>query len=215
MKIIKKLICVISIVAILTGCLAFAVGAAGDSPVARLYLCSNWRKTLSNPHAFIYVENLSRHDIKVGAYTCHRGEGVSVGTSGLAQFNGFGVYYNLESYNGNLRGLDNCVYLVRDLTQSELDSMSDYIISANYWVPVAFNCVTFAVKAWNKSGGEHIVPLDVPPHILRLQIERRDHGEDDLKMFLPDSSRVYKQRGNGANAFLEPVRNSALNCYIG
>ena len=186
-----------------------------DSAVARVYLCSNWRKLYSTPHAFIYVENLTDHDIKVGLYTCHKGEGVSVGTSAFAQINGFGVYYNLESYNGNKRGLDNCLYMTKTVTQAELDNMSDYIINANFWEAVAYNCVVFAVNAWNRAGGEHITPIDVPPHILRLQIKNHAHGEDDLKMYYPDSSRVYKQRGNGSSAYLEPVKSSALNCTIG
>ncbi len=216
MKTAKKFICVIMIFCILA-CSAFTVSAsaADNSAVARVYICSNWRKITSTPHAFIYVQNLTKHDITVGAYTCHKGEGVSVGTSALAQFNGIGVYYNLESYNGNRAGLDNCVYLERKVTQSELDKMSDFIKNANYWEAIAFNCVYFATMAWNRSGGDFIPPIDLPPHVLRLEIKAHDYGEDDLKMYYPDSSRVYKQRGMGDNARLEHVADSALNCTIG
>ena len=215
-KVLKRVLCVIFSLAIVFSLASvMAASAAGNEPVARLYLCSNWRKLYSTPHAFIYVENLSGKDIKVGAYTCHKGEGVSVGTSAFAQINGFGVYYNLESYNGNKRGLDNCVYMVRDITASELSNMSDFIVNHNYWEAIALNCVYFAVGCWNSAGGDHIMPIDLPPHILRAEIKNHPHGQDDLKMYYPDSSRVYKQRGGGSGAYLEPVRDSALNCSIG
>ncbi len=216
-KTIRRLLCIILVIAVTagTGSVMLSNAAAASDKVARLYLCSNWRKLYSTPHAFIYVENLSGGDITVGAYTCHKGEGVSVGTSAFAQINGFGVYYNLESYNGNKRGLDNCVYMVRDITAAELKKMSDFIVNNNYWEAIALNCVYFSVSCWNKAGGDYIVPIDLPPHILRMEIKNHPHGQDDLKMYFPDSSRVYKQRGSGSGAYLEPVRNSALNCTIG
>lgn len=175
-----------------------------EDTVALLYLCSNSTGFPSLGHIWIYFENVTENALKVGAYELPAGEGVSVGTFGLTRSDGFGIYYNVEAYTGNLHGMEKTLYLMTELDQSTFDKISKKILRKNWWDPIAVNCAFFAISIWNKGDGPSMFPWVVFPVFARTQMKSRG-AKTDLKMFYPEFERVYKQKGSGDNARLVNV----------
>lgn len=190
-----------------------AVNSSSDyssDTVALLYLCSNWTGLPSLGHIWIYVENVSKSNLTVGVYNLPSGEGVSIGTFGLTRSDGFGVYYNVEAYTGNLFGMGESMYMMTELNQKEFDSVSSKIANSNFWDPVVFNCAYFAISTWNTGGGSYMMPIVVLPMFARIQMKLHSH-KSNLKMFYPEREDVYKQIGNGSSAILKNVKPGTLD----
>ena len=185
-----------------------------DDTVAYLYICSNNSGFPSLGHIWIYIENLSDEVLTVGNYELPVGEGVSVGCFALTRSDGAGIYYNVESYCGNIFKMDNPLYLKKEINKDELAAISRKILSNNYWIPMFLNCIFFAAGAWNAGGGTHILTMTTFPAIARLQI-RLNGGKTDLKMFNPGRERVYKMRGFGSSAYLEIVSDGTVDTVPG
>ena len=178
--------------------------------VALLYLCSNWTGFPSLGHIWIYIENVSNKAMKVGVYDLPAGEGVSVGTFGLTRSDGFGVYYNIEAYTGNLFGMGESMYLMTELNQKEFDNVSNKIATSNFWDPAIFNCAFFAITTWMTGGGSIMMPIVVFPTFARIQMKLQNY-KSGLKMFYPSRENVYKQIGNGSSAKLRKVVDGSVD----
>lgn len=187
---------------------------SGNGKVAKMRLCSNWTGLPSLGHIWIYFENISDHTLQVGAYTLPVGEGVSVGSFALTRSDGAGIYYNIESYTGNVIGMNDSLYIEKEINESQLKAVSNYILIANFWDPIIFNCLFFASMAWNIGGGGFVFPICIFPFITRLQL--RLHGaKSGLSMYCPDRNRVYKQRSFGSAAHLERVSDGSVDTAPG
>lgn len=167
--------------------------------VAKIYLCSTYTNVF--PHIYVYVQNLSDHDIKVGAYTCPPEEGVSIGSFGMTVSDGPGVYYNIEAYR-NRAGAPSLISIGKDVTRGQLKSLSAFIISYNWWDPLIANCCFFAARCWNTAGGHHFPSITSLPWIARGILKARG-ATGGLKMFVPKPDHVYRQK-NGALKVCSP-----------
>ena len=179
-----------------------------DQPVAEMYVCAKRQITLLG-HMWIYIENLSDHELQVGAYTLPPNEGVSIGVFALTRRDGWGVYYNVESYCVNKYGVSNVIVMHRSLNEEQMADVSRRISNSNYWEMIIFNCMWFAFHTWNTDTWNILLPLAFP--ILgRFQMLLHQH-ESEITMFFPTVDRVYKQKGLGDNARLVPVSADSLD----
>ena len=72
--------------------------------VANLYVFYDKSDIHGFGHTWIYVENLTNQELKVGIYPLPAYEGVSVGT--LPEYDGWGLYYNIEAYQQAIYGME-------------------------------------------------------------------------------------------------------------
>lgn len=182
-----------------------------DDTVAVLSLCTCVYTWPFRGHTWIYVENVSNEPIRVGLYNVPVGEGVSVGTYSFSASDGWGIYYNVEAYRQNRdNGFGNIWSIQKELDAKELEDVSDDIASyLNYW-DFYFNCAYFAFSVWNPAAGDFLVPL-VLPGISEYEVMMNGGKKGNLKMFWPNPEQVFKQRGYGSGAYLEPVSTDTLN----
>ncbi len=181
-----------------------------EDTVALLFLCSNSSGLPSLGHIWIYIENITENTLKVGAYDLNAYEGVSIGTFGLTRSDGFGIYYNIESYTGNAFGMEKSMCLMTELNQKEFNRVSSKIGRSNFWDPIFFNCAFFAISTWDIGGGSFMIPFVVFPIFARLQIRFRPYKKD-LKMYFPELERVLKQKGTGSGARLKNVKPGSVD----
>lgn len=184
--------------------------------VADFYLMSNASGFPSLGHIWIYIDNVSPRDLQVGCYTCPPGEGVSVGCFGLTRSDGFGVYYNIESYCGNLfpEKLKKCYRLKTEMNEEQANKVSNKILHSNWWDPMVVNCVFFALSSWNKAGGRWRFPWTCFPAIAKVGIKRDGVPGVDI-MIDPGRDRVFKQKGSGSKAVLKPVKDGSVDTVPG
>ncbi|MBR4766048.1 MAG: hypothetical protein IK085_04705 [Clostridia bacterium] len=178
-----------------------------------MYLVSYWN--VASPHVFVYFENLTEHDITVGAYTCPKGKAVSVATLGVstADGDGAGIYYNMELYRiGNNGHFPLVVTLKRTVSKAELEKVTDFILNHNRWDFFIFNCGWFAAKCWNTGGGSYLVPITVFPTILRLEMLFKFKSILPTKIKLQKAERdeVMVQIGQGKNATLKVASDKSM-----
>lgn len=160
-------------------------------------------------HVWLYIENLTNEPIDVGLLTVQPYEGVSVGLLSFSRADGWGIYYNIETYCCNNISADGCTWLTEELDLSELESVSKQIGSyTNYWDPF-FNCVFFAFKIWNTVSDKTLIPL-VLPILGTAQMHIKGAESGNVEMFCPNADNVFRQRGTGKNARLEPVSEKSL-----
>lgn len=160
-------------------------------------------------HVWLYIENLTDKPIDVGLLTVQPNEGVSVGLLSFSRADGWGIYYNIETYCCNNISADGCTWLTEELDLSELESVSKQIGSyTNYWDPF-FNCVFFAFKIWNTVSDKTLIPL-VFPILGTAQMRIKGAESGNVEMFCPNADNVFRQRGTGKNARLEPVSEKSL-----
>jgi hypothetical protein len=77
----------------------------GDNDiVADIYVFYDKSDIHGAGHTWIYIENLTDQELKVGVYTLPPNEGVSVGT--LPEYDGWGIYYNVEAYQQGIYGME-------------------------------------------------------------------------------------------------------------
>ena len=202
-----KLIAVLLAVVIICGTFAFGASAAKeDKYVARVSVICLVR---SPGHVWIYVENLTNKSMKVGAYTLAAKSGVSVGTFGPTRYDGYGIYYNVESYCQSQYGMSGYRALTEDITSSELSALSAGILSyRNSWNPIR-NCVAFAAQMWNLVSEKKLSNL-VFPAFSSIQIFLKGCTTDYPVQKKVSADKVYRQKGNGDSAYLDPVKQISL-----
>lgn len=176
--------------------------------VAKMYLVAK-RQVSPLGHMWVYIHNNSNHPIEVGAYTVPVGQGVSVGVFGLTRSDGIGLYYNIEAYAVNKYGIDSVICMQEYLTQDKLEKVSKKVRSSNFWDPMFFNCTGAAFAIWNAGASTTLVPL-IFPVFGRLQMLSRPHTEE-IDMYYPKATQVFKQRGTGKNARLEQVSEGSIS----
>ena len=177
---------------------------------AEMYLITYWN--VASPHVFLYFKNLTGHDITVGAYTCPKGECVSVATFGVSTMDGdgAGIYYNMERYRIAQDGkYPLVVTLKRVVSKTDLENVSKFILNNNRWEFFLFNCGWFAAKCWNAGGGSYLVPITVFPSILRLEmLFHRPIKKIDIEA--AQRNEVFRQVGNGSGATLKIASDKSM-----
>lgn len=152
-------------------------------------------------HTWVYVENLTDQELKVGVYTLPANEGVSVGT--LPEYDGWGIYYNIEAYQQGIYGMEDQLSMKDQITLRELRRVSNFIVSyPNFWDPVFFNCMLFAFLAWDMGSLKILLPL-IFPIIGKIQMLIYPH-ETGALMKPVTKDKVYRQTGMFGWAKLEP-----------
>lgn len=152
-------------------------------------------------HTWIYIENLTDQELKVGVYTLPANEGVSVGT--LPEYDGWGIYYNIEAYQQGIYGMEDQLSMKDQITLRELRRVSNFIVSyPNFWDPVFFNCMLFAFLAWDMGSFKILIPLFFPI-IGKIQMLIYPHETGTL-MKPVTKDKVYRQTGMFGWAGLMP-----------
>ena len=152
-------------------------------------------------HTWVYVENLTDQELKVGVYTLPANEGVSVGT--LPEYDGWGIYYNIEAYQQGIYGMEDQLSMKDQITLRELRRVSNFIVSyPNFWDPVFFNCMLFAFLAWDMGSLKILLPL-IFPIIGKIQMLIYPH-ETGALMKPVTKDKVYRQTGMFGWAGLMP-----------
>lgn len=169
--------------------------------VATLYVFYDKSDIHGMGHTWIYVENLTDQELMVGVYPLSPNEGVSVGT--LPEYDGWGVYYNIEAYQQGIYGMEGQLSMKEEITLKELRRVSNFIVSyLNFWDPVFFNCMLFAFLAWDMGSFKILIPL-IFPIIGKIQMMIYPHETETL-MKPVTKDKVYRQVGMGGWAKLEP-----------
>lgn len=157
-------------------------------------------------HTWVYIENLTDRELQVGLYTLPPHEGVSVGV--LARADGWGIYYNVESYAQNVHGMGKQISMCDPLTAKKLEKVSKTIINyVNHWDPI-FNCMYFAFKVWNSGSRRILLPLLLPV-IGKLQMAIYRH-EFNVQMKPVRRDQTFKQVGFGKMAYLKEISDKSL-----
>jgi len=138
-------------------------------------------------HTWVYIENTSDSEIFIGSYSLSPGEGVSVGTAGIAGGKGPRMYYNLESdvfiNSGYISAADY-------ITKEELDKINEKLPSLDRWDPF-FNCTYTATRIWNIASDNSFISL-IFPAVICFQIlingtdtafEMTESNSDDLRVY--------------------------------
>ncbi len=173
--------------------------------VATLSLCSCIYLFPISGHTWIYVHNNSDEPITVGLYEVPVGQGVSMGCFAFTAYDGWGIYYNLEAYRENKNdNMDTHWSISKGLTRSDLNKLTKTLINfPNTWNPI-INCATFAFVVWNAVAGGFFISLLIPA-ISQFEVIIGGGKKGVLEMYYPEKNQVYRQRGFGSNAYLEPV----------
>lgn len=183
-----------------------------DTIVARASLFAAMYFFPVSGHTWIYVENLTDEPITVGIYEVPAGQGVSVGVFSFSVNDGWGIYYNLEAYRENRNNnISDCRSITKDMTRSELEKLSNTIKNyPNMWDIFIFNCTYFAFSVWNKSSDNFFIPMMIPA-LAMLEVIIVGAPKGVTQMYYPTKDQVFKQRGTGDNAYLEPCGEKTLS----
>lgn len=169
--------------------------------VADLYVFYDKSDIHGMGHTWIYVENRTNQELKVGIYTLPPNEGVSVGT--LPEYDGWGVYYNIEAYQQGIYGMEDQLSMKEEITLKELRRVSNFIVNyLNFWDPIFFNCMLFAFLAWDMGSWKILIPLFFPI-IGKVQMLIYPHETGTL-MKPVTKDKVFRQVGMAGWARLEP-----------
>lgn len=184
----------------------------GEKIVARASLFAAMYVFPVSGHTWIYVENLTDEPIMVGVYEVPVDQGVSVGAFSFSVNDGWGIYYNLEAYRENRNdNIDDCRSLTIDLTEAELIELSESIKNyPNMWEMFIFNCTFFAFSIWNHNSDYFFVPFFLPA-VAVLEVIIMGAKKGVTEMYYPTTDQVFKQRGTGKSAYLEPVGEKTLS----
>ncbi len=174
-----------------------------EAIVARMYLGHKPRYNNMSGHTWIYIENLTNHDIQVGAYTVKKGKGVSTGTYGTQINDGKGLYYNVEAWRYRNSDPESYIYLSKDLTQAQLEKVSTRILMAGTWSYI-LNCGYYALGIWNCIPGQTVLFM-VWPFLTQVQMLSYSDCSTGFPMIKPKKSDCFKQIGTGNQAYLIEV----------
>lgn len=186
--------------------------AANDPVVARIYVITYLEGTSWTDHAWVYFENLTKEKIRVGLYGLPPGEGVSVGCYAASRADGYGIYYNVESYCADKFGQSGWISISKEITKSQLQNATDKILTIRNGWDFIFNCMYFAFKVWNAATGDNLLSF-VFPVIGQMQLKARGATKGP-EMFVPKKTRVYRQKGRGDSAYLTLVSEKTLDKAI-
>lgn len=167
---------------------------------------------ISFGHVWVYIHNTTDEPFEVGLYTVQPGEGVSLGNFNLTRSDGPGLYYNIESHCGNLYGLDGTISVSDELTRGRLNAVSKALKIGNHFDPI-YNCTGFALTIWN-IGSAKIMPFIPIPLVAMVEILLWGGRFNNLEMSYPPADQVYKQKGNGDDAYLVPVSEGSLDTPV-
>ena len=157
-------------------------------------------------HTWLYVENLTDQELKVGVYTLPANEGVSVGV--FKRKDGWGIYYNIEAYSQTVYGMEGQISMKEELTLKELRRVSNAIVNyLNHWDPI-FNCMFFSFTVWDIASFKILLPL-IFPVIGKLQMLIYPH-ETDVQMMPVTKEQTYRQKGMAGWAELVPATDLVL-----
>ncbi len=172
--------------------------------VANLYVVSRLLAFPFVGHAWIYCENLSDETIRVGLYDVPPGEGVSVGCMAFTTHDGFGIYYNVESWREKQNNRESSYWSKKKtLTKEGVDKLTNALISyPNMWM-LYFDCAFFAYTIWNGVTGQFLIPCGIPGlSILSVMIGGQ---KGSCSMYQPREDQVFRQEGNGGSASLKAI----------
>lgn len=175
--------------------------------VATISVYGHIRSIFKSGHTWIYIENVSDHDIQVALCTIPPNEGISFGTFFLTRSDGGGLYYNIETHCGNKYGTQGCSSLTEGITAEQLEQVNEKLINSNSFGLIN-NCTRFTLSIWNSVAKTKIIPIAVPI-IAFLQIKLMG-GQSDRPMFYAPADEVYKQIGNGDDAYIITVSEKSL-----
>ena len=220
MKNVRRIIAVLLVLLLSLTQLASAVAEQEEDPseepaeyVARIYICTRFTFPFSTGHAWVYIENLTDRTLQVGLYELPPEEGVSIGSYGITR-EGFGVYYNVESFYCNTHAYRRIWSLQEDITQEDLDTLNEGKLKRNYWGIITYNCMGFAFSVWNAVARPFLVPL-LFPILGFLQILMHGGEVGVVDMTDPGPDRVYRVRGKREEMHLEQVSYWSLHFPIG
>ena len=211
----KKILSVFLVVAILLSAstVAFAeedfiadqdaLSSVENESVATLSLCSAVYVWPVSGHAWIYVHNNSDEPIQVGHFEVLPDQGVSVGAFSFSVSDGWGIYYNIESYKENAKNrVDKVRSISEEINAEQLETLNENLIKyPNYWGFVN-NCATFAFSIWNSVTGDAYFSLLIPA-ITDFMIMCGGGKRGVLDMYQQPRDQVFRQVGFGENARLE------------
>lgn len=182
-----------------------------DTIVARVSLFAAMYVFPVSGHTWIYVENLTDIPMMVGLYEVPAGQGVSVGTFSFSVWDGWGIYYNLEAYRENRNdNIDDCWSITLDFTRSQVEALSESIRKyPNMWDIFVFNCTFFSLSIWNANTKYFFIPFIIPA-IPWLEVMIAGAKKGATQMYYPTTDQVFRQRGTGNSARLEPVGDATL-----
>lgn len=206
----KKFISLFLAILMLFGIFSFYVGAEpeNDIYVAKMYICS---RTKFAGHVWLYFENLTDGEIKVGCYTVPKGQGVTVSAYNTARKDGKGNYYNIDAYCLHTRGSSGTVCASTYLTDSQLKTVSDKIISRNTWTG-GKNCCWFAGSIWN-SVSDRKVTILLLPILMGWKIKKIKC--DTPNFYFPSKEQCFKQVGTASGAYLKQCSDGSYKRYVG
>lgn len=187
-------------------------GEPSDSDVVGTISLAFRLSHISFGHLWVYIHNTTDEPFEVGLYTVQPGEGVSLGNFNLTRSDGSGLYYNIESYCGNKYGLDGTIAVTDKLTYGRLKAVTEALKIGNHFDPI-YNCTGFALTIWN-IGSAKIVPFIPIPVVALFGILMWGGRLNSLEMSYPPAEQVYKQIGNGSDAYLKPVSEGSLDSQI-
>ena len=180
---------------------------SGDDVIGKIYLCSRWSSITTTGHLWVYIFNTSDKPITVGLLEVVPNDGISMATFGFTRSDGFGIYYNMETYRNDKYCDESCISLCDDLTVAELEKVNKKLLTSNQWNPF-INCVFFACSIWNAAGNKFVMPFTYPP-ITRLIIKTAG-GTETCQMVNQPPENTFKQRGYGKNSYLDPLSEKSL-----
>ncbi len=211
-KIIALLLAAVALVSVfMVSANAKTENADDEEIVARMYLGHKPRYNNMSGHTWIYIENLTNHDLQVGAYTVKKGKGVSTGTYGYQIMDGKGLYYNVEAWRYKNSDPESYIYLSKDLTQEQFDKVNNKISYSGKW-SYFLNCGYYALGVWNCVPGQNVVYF-IWPTLTQLQMLMKDNCSTGFQMIKPKKSDCFKQIGVGPEAYLveaDPVNPKDL-----
>ena len=174
--------------------------------VARMYIYHITTNIHPIGHCWVYVENLTDKELKVGLYTVPAYEGVSVGV--FCRKDGLGIYYNVEAYSQTTYGMSGQLSMSEDLTYEDVEDVTDAILGfLNHWDPF-FNCMYFAFKVWNSASDIKLISL-IFPVFGKLQMKAHSH-DYNVPMKPVRKDQTYRQKGSGSGAYLKQATDKVL-----
>lgn len=206
----KKLLAILLAAVLLVSAVPFSAGAeqSAEPYVAKMYICT---RTRFAGHVWLYFENLTDGEIKVGCYTVPAGQGVTVSAYNTARKDGKGNYYNIDGYCLNKYGSGGTTCASTYITASQLDTVSRKIRERNTWSG-GKNCCYFAGSVWNSVADRKLTIL-LLPFLMGWVIGKNKCSTP--KFYYPAKEQCFKQVGTGDTATLRVCSDGSYNRYVG
>lgn len=167
-----------------------------EQAVVRMSICSSFLGYFPTGHTWLYFENLTDEPVTVGIYELEPEKSVSVGTY-CNQFQGFGIYYNIETYKGTPTDIHS---MSTELTSEELLTVSEKIKKRNNW-DLFLNCVFSATQIWN-TVSETKAAYTFLPLLSMLDLRVKDGAINELVMDEATKEDIFKLRKRDGEYFL-------------